>query len=923
MSRCKALMAALLGVVLVSTAAGDAPRDDDDERALKKPVLLDPYGDPLPHGALARMGTNRFRHGSAMCNLVFSPNGKMLATLGNDRRIRLWDFASGQELRELSAPIVDNQATLAFSPDGKLLALASNNARIQLWDLTTGKDLRRFENLQVAISSLAFSPDGKSLATCGNNLIINLWEVATGKESGQLQWKKEEPKAEQGNDLVKAIRAVKDFIAGDNEMQEQFFSAQTLAYSSDGKMLAVGGYDGAGQGRIRLWDPIKGKQLREWAGQQGNITKVLFSPNNKVLATLTNNQSAVQLLDTTTGKEIRRHTVDSGMLLAFAFSPDSKKLAYAGHTEGIRVADVSNGKDARQLDGTKQASFFTLAFTPDGKTLAAGGQGNVIQMWDTTTWREVRPYGGHDGAVASVGFSPDGKRILTTSADRSIRVWDTLTGKEIRRMAGTEPEEGQQVGSAAFSSDGRLLATSTLKIDPMTQMAQEGQVKLWDLESGKLVRKFTVPEVAVGALAIAPGNRLLASAWFDGVIRLWDVNSGKEIRQLRFHQSDNPEEPIQASNVCLAFSPDGKLLATREPRLPMPDDDEMELYEVVSRIRLWEVASGKVRRQLEFKGLPTERTNQRVLFNRFAFAVNDLIDEGNDAGTMIFSPDGKSLVLPSYETIHLFNVTTGREVRRFGGHQVNAGTATFSPDGRMIAAGTFDGAVRVWEVATGTVLCEFGGHRNTVHSVVFSGDGKQLATGGADTTSLVWDVLGLIDDAQVRQPELTSKKLAGYWSDLSEEDAAVADRAILKLVASPRQTVAYLKDMLKPKTALADAKTIARLITELDSNQFVVREKAMHELEKLGKMAEPALKKALATQQPSLELRRRMERLLEKLDGPVSSPDLLRSLRALEVLEQIGTPEARQIIEALARGASEDELTQQAQAALTRLAKRQ
>lgn len=925
MSRCKVLVLAGLLSVLVSWNGRATPSqpDDDDEGQIKRPVLLDPYGDRLPAGALARMGTVRFRHGSPMCNLLFSPNGKILATLGADHKIRLWDFASGQELRELAVPMIDNQMSMAFSPDGKHLAMCSGNPRIFLWDLNSGKELHRFENLQIAITSLAFSGDGKTLATTGNNMVVNLWDVTTGKETGQLQWKKEEPKPEKENGLIRAIKAVKELVVGDNEaMREQFFNAQTITYSADGKLLAVGGYDGGGQGKIRVWDAAKGKQLHEWSGQQGSISKVVFSPNNKVLASLADNQASILLLDTATGKELRKHQVASGMLVSFAFSPDSKTLVYAGQGDGVRIMEVASGKELRHLEGTKMG-IFSLAFTPDGKTLAAGGQNNLIQMWDTATWRELRHYGGHDAAVSSVAFSPDGKRILTTSSDRTIRVWDSFTGKEIRKLPGTDLHDDQQSSGSAFSPDGRLLATSTMKIDPNNQQAQEGQVRLWDLDTGKLLRKFGVPEVGVGSLAIAPGNRLLASAWFDGVIRIWDVTTGKEVRQFRFFQQENPEEVVQAGNIALTFSPDGKLLATRESKPAMADDDDVELYEVNSQIKLWEVASGKVRRQLQFKGLPTERANPRVLFNRFALAVNDLIDDSNESGMIVFSPDGKILALPSYETIHLFNLVNGKELRRVGGHQVNAGTATFSPDGRMIAAGTFDGSIRVWEVATGTVLCEFGGHRNTIHTMRFSADGKQLVTGGADTTALVWDVLSLVEDnTRTRTPELTAKKLQAYWEDLSDEEASTADRAILKLTAAPAQSVPFLKQMLKPKVNSIDAKGIDKLIADLDSNQFVVREKAMQELDRLGRLVEPALKKALATQQPSLELRRRMERLLEKMEGPVSSPDLLRSLRALEVLEEIGSSEARQIIESLAKGSPDDELTQQAQAALARLAKR-
>src|SRR5207247_1302187 len=129
----------------------------------KKPIYFDSYGDKLPAGALARMGTVRFRPGGPVAALAFSPNGKVLATLGSDSRIRLWDFATALELRNFPATILDDLLfSLCFSPDGKTLALsAGRDATIHLWDVETGKVVRRFENLNTAVTSLCFSPDGK------------------------------------------------------------------------------------------------------------------------------------------------------------------------------------------------------------------------------------------------------------------------------------------------------------------------------------------------------------------------------------------------------------------------------------------------------------------------------------------------------------------------------------------------------------------------------------------------------------------------------------------------------------------------------------------------------------------------------------------------------------------------------------------
>lgn len=913
--RMQLVLAGLLTLLIASVSQAQ------DERELKRPVLLDPYGDRLPAGALARMGTLRFRHGSPIGSLVFSPNGKVLATAGADQRVRLWDFATGQELRDLVVSPVDNQVSLAFSPDGKLLALGAGSPRLFLWDLTTGKELHRFEELHVSVSGVAFSADGKTLATTGNNAMVHLWDVASGKETQQLQWKKEDLKAaEKENGLIKAIRAVKDLIAGDNEgLGDQFFNSQSIAYSNDGKLLVVGGFDGNGQGRIRLWDAVKNKPLREWSGQQGTINKLSFSPDNKLVGVLAENLNVILVFEVGTGKELRRVTGDGESVAAFAFSADSKSLAYAG-AKGIHLIEVASGKELRRLEEAR-SGIFSLAFAPDGKALAAGGRDCIIRTWDTATWREQHPYGGHDAGVSGVVYTADGTRLVTTGADRTIRVWEPQTGKEMRRFVVAEGNDDHVACKAVFSADGKLLASGSVKLDPNGNQNADGQVRIFDLDSGKVIRKLAVPEMGVAAVAFAPGNKIVASAWLDGNMRLHDIGTGKELRQFRFRQDDDPDADANlAGNIALAFSPDGKLLATRELRVDNGRGNEDIEDNDVSRIRLWEVTTGKLRRSFDLKGLSVNPA-QRVLFNRFAMAI-DLLEDHGQYASLAFSPDGKSLALPCDENIHLINLATGKEVRRFGGHQVNPATAIFSPDGRTLAAGTFDGSMRIWDVDTGTVLSEFAGHRNTIQTLAFSGDGKQLVSGGADTTALVWDLPGLIDDQRVRPVALSPSKLDACWTDLAADDATRADGAIRQLAEAADQAVPFLGQMLKPRGVFADAKRIDKLIADLDSNQFVVRERAMQDLEKLGRLAEPALRKALTTKQPSLELRRRMDRLLEKLDAPTNSPDLLRSLRALEVLEQIGTPQARQIIEALAKGQADDELTQQAQAALERLSKR-
>jgi hypothetical protein len=219
-------------------------------------------------------------------------------------------------------------------------------------------------------------------------------------------------------------------------------------------------------------------------------------------------------------------------------------------------------------------------------------------------------------------------------------------------------------------------------------------------------------------------------------------------------------------------------------------------------------------------------------------------------------------------------------------------------------------------VATGKGLRPLAGHQGPITSLAFSDDGKALASASGDTTVLVWDVAGLGRGAGRRAAPLPAPKLAAWWADLAGADAARAYEAVWALAAG--DSVPFLKERLRPVSP-AGSEQVARLLADLDSDEFGVRERATRELAKLEEAAEPALRRALAGH-PSPEVRRRVTGLLEGLEG--RSPYWLRRLRALEVLELAGTPECRQVLQDLARGAPEARLTREAQAALRRLSRR-
>jgi hypothetical protein len=246
----------------------------------------------------------------------------------------------------------------------------------------------------------------------------------------------------------------------------------------------------------------------------------------------------------------------------------------------------------------------------------------------------------------------------------------------------------------------------------------------------------------------------------------------------------------------------------------------------------------------------------------------------------------------------------------------------FSPDGAVLLTGNLGspsghlgGPFRGYDARTGQQLFEAKGHHGPVTALAVSRDGRRLFTAGWDTTILVWDLPALRGEPRVIR--LDAAELPVLWDDLAAADAASAGRAVARLVAGPGQAVPLLQARLRPAPP-PDAERIARLIADLDSEEFDARVRATAELEKLGEAAEPTLRQALAGD-PTLEARKRLETIVEAVARQPPSAALLQSLRALEVLEAIGTPAVRQVVESLTKGAPGARLTEDAKATLDRL----
>jgi WD40 repeat protein len=811
--------------------------------AAGEPPRTDAYGDPLPAGALMRIGTTRLRHGEEIASLVFSPQGNVLASAGGDGAVRLWDPCTGKLLRQMVYAEVP--ACLAFAPDGRSLVVAEAAETIHIQAVGSGREVRRLTSRGRYFEALAYSPDGKWLACASTDGVFTVWDVAAGKEICRIR-----------------------HAAGSEDTRWR------IALTRDGRLLACGGRKfvkvtepGCWLPQTFAWDVATGRRLARAKGPEEPISFAAYSPDGKTLFCGSGDMLASWRV-TPPGLS---HSVslEGGGFTCFTLSPDGKRIASGCWDGSVQVRDTAT---LRQLSYISDAGYHVaaLAFSPDGNVLATA-QNGVIRLWDIATGKRLDPFEGHEEAVTCIAFARHGQRLVVPLAGGALGVWDVATGGRLRRLR----DEGTVERLIALSPNEKLLAS-----------ANEDNVSVWELATGRLVHRWSEPQGWAESLGFTDDSRL-ALAGYSATegdagaswLALWDTRVGQELhRRILVPKGER-------QLVARAISPDGRFLVTSDRGLGLG------LGGPFPPVYLWDVARG---RRLGQMG-------------------------GMDVGAKViaFSPNGRMLVTGSYASpLQLWEVLTGKERQRFTGDEWRGvECATFSPDGRLLTVGA--GPLRVVDLASGKPLRPVAGHEGAIRCLTFSPDGRRLTSGSADTTALVWDV-GAITRGMPAAVPGTGKDPAALWERLGDVDAGKAYRALWGLAAAPDQAVPLLRERLRPVPPAGTQ--VRHWIADLGSADFAARERATHELQALGELARPAMEELLQGR-PAPEVRQRAQRLLEQ-PAPPPSAEQVRSLRAVEALEYMGTAQARRLLQELAGGARGARLTQEAKASLDRLARR-
>jgi RNA polymerase sigma factor (sigma-70 family) len=806
---------------------------------------VDRYGDPLPPGAIARLGTVRLRHSGPVNAVAFSPDGTALISAGENGVMALWDRATGKLLRAFVDPLHHRIDALALSPDGKWFV--SGIARLSLWNVADGtrRDLAADYPFGVhTVASLAFSPDGKTLAvTAEGDPVVRFYSVPAGKlimhiDEGHEWAGSASAYSPDGKLLATAghDRLVRVWDLATRKMRHQLklpAPGADVVWTADGTRLAA-----ATSRTVIVWDMATETRVHEF--DQGDLEQQLhlkrslaFSPDGKRLASID------RIWDLSSGKVIcrceGRHT--GGL----SYAPDGKTLATAGYDGAVRLHDPDTGKELPHLRGAGgSGEFLWLGFAPDGHQLVVlrgdvrpgacePGTGR-LQSW-TSDGRQARDLV-IEGCARSAAMSPDGAVFVVAGDAGAITVWDTATGKRLRQLCGDDGKDKRGPGAPwiratfAFSTDSRLVASAG---------RGEKDIRVWEVRTGNLVQTLKRHGEGISFLSFSDnGRRLVSASTHDRQsARFWDLSTGKEWR---------PAATLPGSGCWVrGVSADGQTWA-----LTVEEQKTTTPYP----LRICEVETGKEILRLEKAGL-------------CAFAPDDRTVAIQAEPWPSTDEEGES-------TIQVIELATGGVRAQFRGHRASLETLVYSADATLLASGSSDNTALLWDLMGGREVGRV-----------------ELPAGQMQA---LWDRLGSADAAAAYQavcflaqaPEQTvawvrehlpqqadSEQVARLVLALDSDRFAVRDEAEAALKRLGELAAPSLRRALDGKPSAEVRRRVSGLLERLELGKAPEQLRSLRVIEVLERAGTPAarqLLKDLARGSPAARQTRGAKAALDRLN---------------------------------------------------------
>ncbi len=662
---------------------------------------------------LFRSGWTLRHHGDngQISGVAYSPDGSLIATAGWDHVVKIWDAQTRREKRELRHPSGRAILCVAFSPDGGLVATGNYDGTVMLWDPKSGHLCATIPvEVGKIVWSVAFSPDGKHVAAAavGSPKVWSLENIVSGRS--------------QGPTATGALRAVGKAVMPENVLagpsqepgqgnghsqnpklvaEDKSFPARCVAFSPDGKYLALGGVTGA----VRLWEWQNGTATGTMLeGHEASVTSVAFAPDGTRLASASDDKS-VRLWSLQTSRCVHTLREHDDVVLGVAFSLDGRTLASASSDRTVKVWDGADGKLRFTLRG-HSGRVWNVAFSPDGRWLVSASDDKTAKVWNATTGQDARTLTRQDGPVNGVAASPDGRWLAAAVSDGNVLLWK-LEALDPDEAPYTLPAHQGEVRAVAFDLDSKWLASA----------GDDSAVALWKIEAlqGNQKPEHVLSDHKGPVRSIAFGPKgLLVSADLDGTIMLWDLK-GHLLASLPGHSG-----PVNQ----VAFSPDGRRIAS---------------CGTDGTVVVWNVAADGLQH-----GLSREKSLSIRGANEPFFSVT-------------FSHDGGQVAAANaVGTIALWNLATGRPILFRGGGAVASSSGpepttpdtagrmgvnslTMSSDGKRIVTGNADGTVEIWDTTLQERLLTLRGHGNPVFCVVFGAQGARLFSASADGTVRIWE----------------------------------------------------------------------------------------------------------------------------------------------------------------------------------------